>query len=599
MLKKFFLNLLSSFIGAWLAIFLGLAAIVLIIFAVLGKLAISENVSQQVKVSDHSVLVLNLDGRIQETEMARDLDLDMLIQGKIEKPQTLLSLITALNEAASDPRIEAVYVKCGVFAAAPATAHALQEALANYKKKTKKPVIAYADNLLTQGTLYISSCADSIFLNPQGKLAMMGCGNIGLYMKEFFDKIGIQWQVARVGTYKSAIEPFTTNEMSEPARRQLLEVFNAVWNELRSGIAKGRKISATEIDSMTNDMVTFWDAGKVLKTGIISGLAYERQMDKKIASIINVSDPDDINFIEANSFGAQNAMPPVKGEHVAVLYATGEIAENSQSGIDCYKLVPEIVELAEDEDVKALVLRVNSPGGSVFGSEQISEALNYFRSTGKPLIVSMGDYAASGGYWISCEANRIFADPLTLTGSIGIFGLVPNGKELLNKVGLTSQTVATNPDAMIGTPLQPLTDKQMAALQKAIDAGYQQFITKVAKGRKMTVAAVDSIAQGRVWTGIAAKKLGLVDELGSLQKAIEYASKKAGLKETEIGYYPILKPSFWDMIPADSELYSLLKPALQNTLGQQATPYLLHHISNILQRKHEQAVMPAAWYIRI
>ena len=320
-------------------------------------------------------------------------------------------------------------------------------------------------------------------------------------------------------------------------------------------------------------------------------------MDEKIGRLIEC-DPEKINFIDAQSFGSFSMMPSTGGDHIAVLYATGEIQENAKGGIDCYKLVPVIVDLAEDDNVKGLVLRVNSPGGSVFGSEQISDALSYFQSTGKPLVVSMGDYAASGGYWISCNADYIFADPLTLTGSIGIFGMVPNGQKLLQNIGVTPQKVSTNPRANIVIPFEPLTEPQMAALQKSIDRGYLQFITKVSKGRDIPVNDVDSIAQGRVWIGSTAKTLGLVDQLGSLQDAIDYTAKLTDLKNTAVGYYPDLEPSFWDMIPtAGAE--SLVGKMLSKAYGIDVSPVLIQHVQEMLQRKPSQALLPEYFKVRI
>lgn len=595
MLKKFFLNLLSSFIGAWLAIVLGGIVIVLLVLALIGKIATMEAPST-FRVSDNSVLVLELKGDIEETEVARKLDMDMLLSGEMEKPQTLLNLVTALQEAAENPRIKAIYIKCGALSVAPSTAHALHDALADFKSKSKKPIIAYGD-MLTQGALYISACADSIFLNPQGNLALTGCGSTGLYLKDLFDNIGIQWQVAKVGTYKSAVEPYTTQEMSEPARRQLVELYSEVWSTIRKGIADGRKVSAAKIDSLTNAIITTFTAEEVVKTGLISATAYEREMDDKIAGVLRVH-KEDINYIGAHEFGAENAMPSVKGKHVAVLYATGEIQENALGGIDCYKLVPVITDLADDDDVAALVLRVNSPGGSVFGSQQIADALAYFKSKKKPFVVSMGDYAASGGYWISCDADRIFADPLTITGSIGIFGLVPNGEALLRKIGMSPQTVSTNPNAMMPIPFQPLNEVQMAALQRSIEHGYDQFLTRVATGRHMQKVAVDSIAQGRVWIGTRAKQLGLVDELGSLQQAVKYVAKKADVKSGSVGYYPKLEPSFWDMIPSTA-VKSPLGQTLSRALGEQNSPYMIWHLIDILRRNHQQAVLPGYWRIHI
>lgn len=597
MIKKFFLNLLSSFLGAWIAIVLSGAVIVLIVMACLGKFALSEG-GPNVSVKDDTILVLDLDGEIEETESAKQLDYAMLMGGEVEKPQTLLSLVTALDEALEDPRVKAVYVKCGMLSAPPATVHALHEALAAYKKKTGNPVIAYGDVML-QSTLYIASCADSIFLNPQGALQLQGIGGTSLYFKDLFDKIGVEWQMAKVGTYKSAVEPYTANEMSEPARRQLMELYQGIWKTIRKGIADGRKVREAYIDSLTNQLILTSSAEEVVKTGLVSATAYERQMDDKLGAVIN-ADPDDINFIDAQAFGSVGNMVPVKGDHIAVLYATGEIQENSRTGIDCYKLVPVICELADDDDVQGLVLRVNSPGGSVFGSQQISDALSYFQSKGKPVVVSMGDYAASGGYWISCESDYIFADPLTITGSIGIFGLVPNGQKLLRNIGVTPQQVSTNPDANLGIPVVPLTPVQMAALQRSIDRGYRQFITKVSKGRDIPVANVDSIAQGRVWIASTAKQLGLVDELGSLQKAIQHCGKLADMKadDIQVGYYPDLEPSIWDFIPTAGN-GSVLSTALQRALGRQASPLLVTYLQDLLKRNHRQALLPACFRVRI
>lgn len=596
MLKKFFFNLLSSFMGAWLAIVFAGVAIVVLVLALAGKMAISEGTNSP-SVKAHSVLVLNLEGSIEETEVARELDMNMLLTGEVEKPQTLINLVTALDEAANDKRIEAVYVKCGNLSVSPATAHALHDALTEFKKKTGRPVIAYGD-MMEQSALYIVANADSIFLNPQGQLALTGCGSVGLYFKDLFDKVGIDWQVVKVGTYKSAVEPYTTSEMSEPARRQLVELYDEVWKTIRTGIAEGRGVSPAYIDSLTNSMIITTSAAEVVKTGLISATAYEREMDAMIGKAID-QDPENVNFIDANSFGAANAIPTVKGKHIAVLYATGEIQENATGGIDCYRLVPVITELADDDDVTALVLRVNSPGGSVFGSEQIAEALAYFKSKEKPFIVSMGDYAASGGYWISCDADRIFADPLTITGSIGIFGLVPNAAPLLQKIGVSPQAVSTNPNGMIAIPFMPLNQAQLGALQISIDRGYNQFLTRVANGRNMKVADVDSIAQGRVWIGSTAKQLGLVDELGSLQQAITYVAKLTKDENEKVGYYPVLERSFWDMIPSSEIESTQIGQLINRSLGNQANSILVWHINNVLHRNHSQAILPAPCRLRL
>lgn len=260
-----------------------------IFMALMGKLALS-TVESNVNVTKNSVLVLDLDGEICETEVAREFDMDMLIQGEVDKPQTLLSLTTAINEATDNKDINAIYIKCGNLAASPATLHSLRNSLVAFKKNSSKPIIAYADNM-AQSALYVASCADSIFLNPQGIVQLNGIGGVSIYFSELFRKIGIEWQVAKVGTYKSAVEPFITNEMSEPARRQMLELYDGVWAEVRREIAKGRGIPEAQIDSMVNNYIITESAQDVVKTKLVSGLAYERQMDEKIGRLIEC-DPE-------------------------------------------------------------------------------------------------------------------------------------------------------------------------------------------------------------------------------------------------------------------------------------------------------------------
>lgn len=283
---------------------------------------------------------------------------------------------------------------------------------------------------------------------------------------------------------------------------------------------------------------------------------------------------------------------PSPNKHVAVLYATGEIAENAEGGIDCYKLVPQIVALADDDNVAALVMRVDSPGGSVFGSQQIADALNYFKSKGKPFAVSMGGYAASGGYWISADADRIFANCMTITGSIGIFGVIPNGQKLLHNIGLHPQNVTTTPNGFIGVPYTRLNPQQMEQFNVAIRKGYDRFIARVAKGRNMPEEKVRAIAEGRVWDGATAQKIGLVDELGNLDNAVVWAAEKANVAATDVAYYPLVERSFWDMIGSMGE--DMTNKAVSKALGLQGVtpnPLLVWRMSTILTQYHMQARM--------
>jgi protease-4 len=584
-MKKFFLNLLSSFLGAWLAFLLFGTVTVLVVLSIIGKFAIGG--SDFKGMDSKSVLVLNLDGAISEVETATELDYAQLMTGSIEKPQTLKMLTEALNEGASDDRVKALYIKCGEVSASPATLHALRAAVEKFHK-SKKKIYAYGDGM-SQGAYYVASAADSIFLNPQGNISITGIGGSVMYYKNLFDKLGVEFQIAKVGTYKSAVEPYILNEMSEPARAQLDTLYGDIWSMLKSQMAESRNLSNADIDALADNCSLFDNAKRILKSGIISALCYEREMDDKFASLLDV-DKDDLAYVDC-AVMAESVKPFSKSKkHIAVVYATGEINETAAGGINCYDLVPVILDLAEDDNVTGMVLRVNSPGGSVFGSEQISDALAQFQKAGKPLCVSMGDYAASGGYWISCAADWIVADPITITGSIGIFGVVPNAHKLLNNIGVNVQTVATNADGNIGIPFKPLSERQMTTLNQSIVDGYNQFIAKVAKGRKMSETKVRAIAEGRVWSGSRAKQLGLVDSLGSLNDAVKWVAAKTDTDAADVCYYPDVNSSMWDLISSVGG--EALDKQIAKAAGVDVSPYFIQKIKSILYRKPQQALMP-------
>lgn len=587
-MKKFFLNLLSSFVGAWLAIVVLGAVIVFIGFALVGKMAIG-SLSGGAQMKPKTVLVLDLDGIIEESETADELDYTgfLLSGGKLEKPQTLRVLTLALKEATNDKRVKALYIKCGSPQASPATMHALRESVREFKE-SGKTIYAYGD-IMAQGALYVASLSDSIFVNPQGSVEIHGVGGGVMYMKGLLDKVGVEMQVFKVGTYKSAVEPYTRTEMSEPARAQLDTLYGNIWKEIKTSIAQARKIKASTIDSLANNCCAFMNPSQVVKSGIIDAVTYEREMDGRFAKLLDM-DKEDLNFVSTDQM-AQLNQSQVRGKHIAVLYATGEIQEVGSGGINCYDLVPVITSLAEDDDVKGLVMRVNSPGGSVFGSQQIADALAYFKSTGKPFAVSMGDYAASGGYWISADADCIFSDPLTITGSIGIFGLLPNAGKLMNSLGLNLQTVATNPNGMMNIPFKGLNETQSESMIKFIEEGYNQFVNRVAKGRNLKESYVRSIAEGRVWDGATAKRLGLVDELGSLAEAVAWAGEKCGMgSDAQFRVYPEISMSWLNMV---QDLGSSVRgKIIKDALGDDATIELAGRLYLILARKPQQALMP-------
>lgn len=590
MLKKFFLNLLSSFVGAWIAIGLFILVTVLVVISLVGKAGMSAATSESLK--KHSVMVLDLKGEIEERETTSDVDYIGLIQGDLKVPQTLNSLVGAIREAKTNKDVDMIYIKCGGLSGGTATLHSLRSELMEFRKSGKK-IYAYAD-AMANGDYYIASVADSVFLNPNGSLALTGLTATSLYFKNLLDKVGIEVQIAKVGQFKSAVEPYISNEMSGPARAQLDTLLTNVWDVLTTEIAESRKMKSERLNSMVNnDYLMLLSGEEVAKKGLVDKAVYESSMDSRIASAVGV-DKKKLNYVSSdllyNTYIASNLLKSGKKE-IAVLYAVGEIMEGTKEGINCEVLVPVINKLAEDDNVKGMVLRVNSPGGSVFGSKEIAYALKGFQAKGKPLAVSMGDYAASGGYWISCHADRIFADPTTITGSIGIFGMFPNASQLAEKIGVTPQMVSTNPNAAFPSLFKKMDAVQMEQLQKYIEVGYDEFITRVATGRKMPDSKVRTIAEGRVWDGKKALTLGLVDELGELKDAVNWVRGKCEDGEKlGISNYPEIEPGFWDMVKIS------MQSQMQTTLIQEAAKYapdavFAEEIARILLRKNEQARM--------
>lgn len=588
MLKKFFLNTLSSFVGAWLALVLVVVSSMILLFGMIGS-GIASEMGDVEQLKSKSILTIDLSGAISERESATTPDITSLVQGDLSKPQNLNMIVEALAEAARNRDITAVYLKCGALEASPAACYTIRQAVLKYKE-SKKPVYAYADTY-TMGTYLIASAADRVYMNPQGMMEMQGMSSTVLYYKDLLDKLGVEFQVVKVGTFKSAVEPYIMNSMSEPARAQMDTLLGNMWGVVKKNISETRKgVNPEEIDSLVSKAyISFAPAKTSVEAGLVDSLVYERTINAKFAALTG-QEVDDVNFVSPGTLVKQVPWSTAYGSknRIAVLYAVGEINDVSQEGINYHNLVPIITELADDDNVKGMVLRVNSPGGSAFGSDQIGEALDYFQSKRKPLAVSMGAYAASGGYWISAGADKIFANPLTITGSIGIFGLIPNVKGLADKLGVNPQTVSTNPNAQFPSLTESMTDEMKGVMQQYVNRGYEDFVGRVAKGRKMSVPAVKRIAEGRVWDAISAKRIGLVDSIGSLNDAIEWVASRAKiLDKYNVAAYPEYKPSFWDMLP--SNLSSMT--AMRRMLEPKPEEMMIMKMRELLRRERIQARM--------
>lgn len=590
MLKRFLLNALSSFVGAWVALLLLGAVAVMVCIGLVAKFGASS--ASVPDVGKGSVLRIDLSGVIEERYETDAVTALSMALAREEAPQDLITLTTAIAEAAENKNISAIYLQCGSVSAGNATLSALRQALSGFKESGKK-IIAYGGNY-NAGAYYVASVADSVFLNPCGGIQLNGIGTTSMFMKGLFDKLGITFQVVKVGTFKSAVEPYILTDMSGPARAQLDTLFGTMWEDLRTDIAASRgTFSASGLDSMVNGFLSLAPAPELKERGLVDRLEYGRSMDSIVASSVGKKKKE-LKYVSAETLVGQTDWGASydSKRQVAVLYATGEIVDGGPVGtINYQEMVPSILKLADDKKVKGMVLRVNSPGGAVYGSEQIGEALDYFQSKGKPLAVSMGDYAASGGYWISACADRIFADPLTVTGSIGVFGLIPEARGLLEKIGVNAVEVSTNPEADFPNVFTPMTERQHGAMQESVDRTYSKFVARVARGRKMTEEKVRVIGEGRVWSAPQALKIGLVDQLGQLDEAVDWIARKADLGENyDVALYPLAGDSFIDFLPelAGMKMRRALAEALTGNLEAKAAEY----VAALLAQKPLQARMP-------
>ena len=499
------------------------------------------------KVKDNSVFVIKLDGTISERVEA-DSPINAILGMGDMSAMGLNDLIASIRKAKDNENIKGIYLEGGALSFdAPATAQQLRDALKDFKQSGKW-IVAYADQYM-QASYYVASVADNIYLNAEGMVDFKGLGGKGEYLKGLFDKLGIKYMVAKVGKYKSYVERNTQTGMSEYDREQRIAYQSGIWQYWLHEIAESRKIKAEQLDQLANDSImAFADQKDYVQAKLVDKVMFPEEIKAEIKKRLKLEKDDDINQLTLGDMLNVKSEEKKDGEEIAVYYAYGSIVDNNTmdllSGTD-HKIVgkttaEDLRKLADDDDVKAVVFRVNSGGGSAIASEQIRHAIKLIKAK-KPVVVSMGGMAASGGYWISSPANYIFAEPTTITGSIGIFGLIPNASGLItDKLGVTFDGVTTNKytDYETDLLLGKNPDEAMKYLQTYIDRGYQSFLNIVSEGRGMKPAEVDSIAQGRVWLATDAIKIKLVDKLGSLDDAVKKAAELAKLDEYHTTTYP-------------------------------------------------------------
>ena len=527
-MKQFFKMMFASALGAILAAGL---LITLSIFLLIG---ISASMSQPTAFSpsSNSVLKIALNGAL--SDQKTDNPYAMLL-GEEDTELSLTDILKAIKEAKNSDNIKGIYIEAGNFSAGSSSIDAIRRAITDFKESGKF-VVAYGDQY-TQGSYYLASIADKVYINPQGALLLTGMSSQTMFYKGLLNKLGVEMLIFKVGTYKGAVEPFMLDKLSDANREQISSYMNGIWDNITADIAKSRKITVEDVNHYADQGFAIALPEKALECGLVDELKYKPEAEEYVKDLAGQTDKklktvgvDKVRNIKSKEGKSKNK--------IAVLYAEGEITEavTSPYSMDksiTEKVAKELIKLKEDESIKAVVLRVNSPGGSAFTSEQIWKQVLELKKV-KPIVVSMGDVAASGGYYISCAANKIVAEPNTLTGSIGIFGMFPNMTGLFNKVALTTDVVKTNTYADLGDVSRPMREDEKALIQSRIESGYDTFITRCADGRGMTKAAIDSIGQGRVWTGEQAIEKGLVDELGGIEKAIAVAAKLADLKDYKL-----------------------------------------------------------------
>ena len=583
-MRDFFKYVLATIVGLILT---SVIMTVICIVSMAGMIA-SENMSQPVK--DNSILRIKLQGTISERSEDSN-PLAFLSQGEVQDIALDEALI-ALGKAAKNNKVKGIYLEGGILAATPATLQELRQGLEEFKKSGKW-IVAYAD-MYSKAAYYLCSTADKVYLNPIGMLEWSGMSSQPIFFKGLLEKVGIKMQVFKVGTYKSAVEPFICDQMSDANREQVTSYLNSIWGNMTEEVAKSRKLEVDALNNLADSLTYLSDPEASVKGGLVDKLCYKSQVKEILKKRMGLEEDEKLTFTTIGDVAnAESLNEKVKNE-IAVYYAYGEIIDERASGysqehnIVAKEMATDLQKLAEEEDVKAVVIRVNSPGGSAYASEQIWHEIELLKAK-KPVIVSMGGMAASGGYYISCGANKIFAEPTTVTGSIGIFGMFPDASELLTKkLGLSFDVVKTNALSDLGSAGRPLNETECSIIQAYVNKGYELFTSRVAKGRGLSQDSVKAIAEGRVWTGEQALKIGLVDYMGNLNDAVLAAARMANVNKYAIGMYPAPTPWFTNLLNQSSNDY--MESHIRALLGEYYSSFGL--IRNIKSQNPIQARIP-------
>lgn len=585
-MKDFFKNVLATAVGVLLVGF------ITGFFMVVSLVGMALSQSETAPVADNSVLVLRLTGSL--SERANDDVLASLFGDRIPK-LGLATMTEAIRQAKESDKVKGIYIEAGAFAPdSYASLAAIRRELEEFRKAGKW-IVAYGDSY-TQGAYYLASVADKVYLNPQGQVDWHGLGSEPVFVKDLLAKLNVRMQVAKVGTYKSATEMFTGEKMSDADRQQTTAYLTGIWQNVVSAVGKSRSLTAQQLNAYADSLVSLAAPQDYVRMRMVDGLLYTDQVRQAVKKKMGLSPDDEIPQVSMSDLLAAGPEDK-KGDEIAIYYAVGDIVDgvvampSRESVIDAQKVCADLQDLAKDKDVKAVVLRVNSPGGSAYASEQIWHQVMELKKV-KPVVVSMGSYAASGGYYISCPANWIVAEPNTLTGSIGIFGMFPDVSGLLReKLGLKFDEVKTNKYALFGTRSRPFTADELSHLESYIDRGYKLFRQRVADGRRLKVDQVEQVAQGHVWLGQDALRVGLVDQLGGVEVALRKAAQLAKLTQWHSMAYPVLPDYLSQLLDLPGAARgNYLDEQMRQSLGAYYEPFAL--IRDLQAQNPLQARLP-------
>ncbi|MFT3993635.1 MAG: signal peptide peptidase SppA [Dysgonomonas sp.] len=542
-MKGFFSNLFASILGCFIV--LGLFFLMMIV----GLAGMMISSDEKYSLKDNTVLTLKLEGVLSDRVTPNPL---YEILGQNDTAELGLDdILSSIKKAKENDKIKGIYINAGAFSASGASLKEIRDQLIDFKKSGKF-IVSYGD-VYTQGCYYLATVSDKVIMNPQGNLDLHGYSASPTFYKGLLDKLGIEMQIFKVGTFKSAVEPFMLDKMSDANREQVTSYLSDAWATIIGEISESRNISVADLNQITDSLPLFSKADKNVEKHLIDTLMYETDVQKYIQTLVGVDKKEDMRMASIKNI---STVPFLKKDNsddvIAVLYAEGSITDGSgKDGITNKRYVKELEKLKDDDNVKAVVFRVNSPGGSAYASEQIWKAVTDLKIK-KPIVISMGDVAASGGYYISCNASKIFAQPNTITGSIGIFGMFPNVEGLTKKIGLSYDNVKTNKFSDFGDVTRPMREDEKVLLQGYIERGYDLFLTRCSDGRGIAKDSLNNIAQGRVWTGNQALKIGLVDAIGGIDDAIAEAAKLAELSDYSLASYP-KKVDFFESLLSDQK----------------------------------------------